>query len=86
MKVKLFGRILSIEFIKPNSEWYTQVELSSITGMRKSACYMWCKRKRFKRKKIDTASYEYFVSDYEINKKVNSINNKLNRKPKIWKK
>jgi hypothetical protein len=81
MKINLFGRILSIEFKKANTAWYTRVELCSITGMRKSACYMWCKRKGFKRKKIDTASYEYFVSDYEINKKMNSINNKLNRKP-----
>mgnify|MGYP000948635818 CR=1 FL=1 len=83
MKIKLFGRILSIELIKPNCHWYTQLELCQILGSNRSACYMWCKRSGFKRKKTRTANFEYYISDKEINKKKKSLQiNKINKKRK----
>lgn len=83
MKIKLFGRILSIELTRPGYHWYTQLELCKILGIGTSACYMWCKRSRFKRKKNKTAKFEYYVSDKEMNKKMKSVQiNRISKKRK----
>lgn len=78
MKIKLFGKVLLIEFIDNGANWYTQRELCDIMNIGRSACYMWCIRNGYKRSKKGTGKYKYLVPKEDM--QVKNIQVQLRRK------
>ena len=76
MKLKIFGRILLIEFVEaeaPEAQWYTTADLCEIMNMNRTAVYMWCMRSGFKTKKHKAESHEYYVPKENIKRKIDQL-------------
>ena len=80
MKLKIFGRLLSVEFVEVEAKWYTTADLCEIMNMNRTACYMWCTRSGFKTKKHKAESREYYVPKENMKRKMTQLKLKRRRR------